>query len=81
MVCALVEGQGDTGRALIWSGTRPFAGRGGFELNFNDCLEFGQERNLGSTSVLGVPKNLTTPRKSLLEVGMALVHIHRSRHT
>ena len=42
-VPALVEGQGDTGRALSWSGTRPSAGRGGFELSFNDCLEFGQK--------------------------------------
>ena len=66
-------GQGDTCRALLWNGKRSFAGRGEFELNFDDW-------NLGDevcvwvcVCVLRVPKNLTTPLKSLLEVGMALV--------
>lgn len=68
---ALVGGQGDTCRAILWNGKRSFAGRGEFELNFDDW-NLGDEVGV-RVCVLRVPKNLTTPLKSLLEVGMALV--------
>ena len=69
--------RGDRGTLAgpLWNGKRSFAGGGEFELNFDDW-NLGDEGGVCvcvCVCVLRVPKNLITPLKSLLEVGMALV--------